>query len=177
MRRVQTHAVRLFDEQGFDAVTVEAIAEAACVSPVSVYRWFGTKHGVVLWDAYDPDLLGAMDVALRERPPLDAARHAVVTELGRVYDRDRDLVLARTQLIHREPSLLAATWDELRQLQRAIGGRFAAAAVGEDDLARAVLAGAAVSVLVAAVDAWQAADGRVPLAEIVDRGFLTLEPR
>jgi AcrR family transcriptional regulator len=175
MRRAQRCAVRLFTEHGYDAVTVERVAAEADVSPVSIYRWFGTKVGLVLWDEYDPAILQAVMEHLERLRPLDAVRDAIIAELDRVYDRDRELVLARAQLIHREPELLAAARDDLRQLESALRDVFAVADVGRSDFDRAVLAAAAVSVLVVAVEEWQANDGRVPLARLIADGFEVLE--
>jgi AcrR family transcriptional regulator len=50
MRDIQECALDLFDERGFGAVTIEEIAAAAEVSPSSVYRYFGTKEGIVVTD-------------------------------------------------------------------------------------------------------------------------------
>jgi AcrR family transcriptional regulator len=174
MERVQRCAVRLFAEEGFAQVSVERVAHEAEVSPVSVYRWFGTKERLVLWDEYDPAILEAVAERLEGLAPLEAVRAAVVSELDRVYDADRDLVLARTKLIHREPALLAAARDDARLLELALREVFASVGVGADDLVRCVLAAVAVSVLVVAVEAWQEHDGRVPLARFVDEGFAVL---
>jgi transcriptional regulator GlxA family with amidase domain len=47
-RTIQAHAVRLFTEHGYDATTVTDVAEAAGVSPMTVYRHFPTKEDLVL---------------------------------------------------------------------------------------------------------------------------------
>jgi AcrR family transcriptional regulator len=52
MRTIQERALDLFDERGFDRVTIEEIA-AAEVSPSSVYRYFGTKEGLIVADEFD----------------------------------------------------------------------------------------------------------------------------
>lgn len=174
MQRVQQQAVRLFLERGFDAVTVEQVAEVAEVSPVSVYRWFGAKEGLVLWDDYDPGLLAGVAERLPDMGPLDAVRGAVIAELARIYDADHGLVLARTRLLYREPALLAAAARNARAMQAALAAEFARAGRGDSDFARDVLAAAAVSVLTAAVDAWQRDNGRTPLARFVDDGFAAL---
>ncbi len=171
MRRVQGVAVDLFGRRGFDAVTVEEVAAAADVAPVSVYRWFGSKEGLVLWDDFDPPLVRSIAERLGTRAPLVAVRDAVVSELDGLYDRERELVLARTQLVHREPALLDATAAGARTLTAAIAAAFAAAGTGRDDHERDTLAAVAVAVLVTAVDAWQRDDGRTPLATLVRAGF------
>src|SRR5207344_3192834 len=53
---IREHAFRLFRAQGYDATTVEQIAEAAEVSPSTFFRYFPTKEDVVLQD--DIDVLG-----------------------------------------------------------------------------------------------------------------------
>ena len=52
---IREHAFRLFRQQGYDATTVEQIAEAAEVSPSTFFRYFPAKEDVVLQD--DMDLL------------------------------------------------------------------------------------------------------------------------
>lgn len=53
MRTIQERALDLFDERGFGAVTIEEISAAAEVSPSSVYRYFGTKEGLIVADEFD----------------------------------------------------------------------------------------------------------------------------
>jgi AcrR family transcriptional regulator len=51
---IQEHALRLFRDRGYEATTVDEIAEAAEVSPSTFFRYFPTKEDVVLYDALDP---------------------------------------------------------------------------------------------------------------------------
>src|SRR5262249_52601064 len=73
MRHVQLTALGLFEKHGFDTVTIEEIAKAARVSAPTIYRYFSTKEGLVLWDDYDPLLLRA----LAERLRVDALGDAI----------------------------------------------------------------------------------------------------
>ncbi|WP_396230633.1 TetR/AcrR family transcriptional regulator, partial [Frankia sp. ACN1ag] len=56
-RRIQTEALRLFRQQGYDHTTVADIAEAAGVSERTYFRYFATKSEVVLWDYFDSSVV------------------------------------------------------------------------------------------------------------------------
>lgn len=63
MSRIQRVALDLFDEHGYRDVTVERVAGAAGVSPSSIYRYFGTKEMLVLYDEADPQILEVLRTA------------------------------------------------------------------------------------------------------------------
>jgi AcrR family transcriptional regulator len=170
MRVAQLRAVELFTERGFDAVTVQEVADASAVSVVSLYRWFGTKERLVLWDEYDPAIFAAIAERLPAQPPLEAVRDALVAELDRLYDAERELVLARTKLIYREPALLAATMEDMKAMQAALAELFQGAGV-TGAMERDVLAVTCVGVLVTAIDHWQREDGATSLATHIVAGF------
>jgi AcrR family transcriptional regulator len=175
MRRVQATAVNSFTRLGYQAVTVEQVAAAADVSPVSVYRWFGSKTGLVLWDDYDSALLAQVSQQLTTHPPLVAIEHAVVTELDRIYDADRSLVLDRTRLVYAEPELRAASMADGEAMARALAQLIGDADPDIDSLHCLVLGRTAVAVLTSAVERWQHLDGAVPLAQIMHQAFEVLD--
>src|SRR6476469_5406226 len=74
---IQEHALRLFQEQGYDATTVEQIAEAAEVSPSTFFRYFPTKEDVVLYDDIDPLLIAAFAAQPAGATPIQALRGAL----------------------------------------------------------------------------------------------------
>ncbi|MGW7562927.1 TetR/AcrR family transcriptional regulator [Streptomyces sp. NPDC054757] len=79
---IREASYRLIMDQGYDATTVEQIAEAAEVSPSTVFRYFPTKEDIVLTDEFDPIL----EQELRARPAgesiVDSLRHVIDRSLG-----------------------------------------------------------------------------------------------
>jgi len=67
--RVMEAAARLFDEQGVENVSMDAIAEAACVGKGTLYRRFGDRAGLAL-ALLDERERGLQDHVLRGPPPL-----------------------------------------------------------------------------------------------------------
>ncbi|TMR92703.1 TetR/AcrR family transcriptional regulator [Nonomuraea basaltis] len=77
MRTIRERALDLFDEKGFSAVTIEEIAAAAEVSPSSVYRFFGTKEGILVADEFDSMSLEAIKEFLTPGDPVGSLLRAV----------------------------------------------------------------------------------------------------
>lgn len=113
---IQREAMRLIEKQGYDKTTIEQIAAAVEVSPSTFFNYFPSKEDVVLYDAYDP-MIGKL---LLERPagePLSVAIRHVLEEMAGIFERDRDIILARARLWIVEPSLRARLWEELEKGQ------------------------------------------------------------
>jgi len=174
MKRVQREAVTRFLDLGFDRVTVDEIAQAAEVSAMSVYRWFGTKEALVLWDEFDPPILAEVARQLEHLAPVAAVRQAMITVLDEVYDRERTLALDRARLIFREPALLAAAEHNSRGLRDALGTLFRERP-GLDAMAATAVSAVAVALLAVAIEAWQEHHGERPLAALIAETFDVLE--
>lgn len=173
MRRVQSVALELFERHGFDAVTVEQVAKAAGLGPATVYRNFGRKEQLALWDEYDPLLLEAVATALAGKGSVLARIVAGVTAaLGPIYRRDKQRLLRRARLILKTPALRTQTFSDLQALKQGLAVVLEGAV--RDGLARTVLAAAAVGALEAAIEAWVAGGGRVPLETWCSRAFAAL---
>ena len=81
MHRVQAVALDLFERHGFDAVSIEQVADAAEVSPSTVYRYFGTKEGLIVHDEYDDRVLALLTYYLQQDGDLAQALTRVLDDL------------------------------------------------------------------------------------------------
>ena len=113
---IQREAMRLFQQHGYEETTIEDIAEAAEISPSTFFNYFPSKEDVVLYDAYDPILAGI----LLERPadePLSVSLRSALAPMGALFDRDREMLMARAKLWIEVPALQARLWSELQKAQ------------------------------------------------------------
>jgi AcrR family transcriptional regulator len=74
---IQRHALRLVREQGYEATTVQQIADAAEVSPSTFFRYFLIKEAVALYDDLDPLFIAAFEAQPAELSPVQALRRAL----------------------------------------------------------------------------------------------------
>lgn len=111
---IQLHAVRLFREQGYAETTVEQVAEAAEVSPSTVFRYFPTKEDLVVTDDYDPVIFAAF----QEQPPelnlIQAWRGAMRAAFAQMTPEDIETQLDRGRLLLSVPELWGATLHDTR---------------------------------------------------------------
>jgi AcrR family transcriptional regulator len=149
---IQDHALRLFQEQGYDATTVEQIAEAAEISPSTFFRYFPSKEDVVLYDDLDPLFIAAFEAQPPNMSPIEAMRRtlrAVFTsapadQMERQWERAR-LALAVPELRMRMLDQLVAAVQLIAEMAAKRVGRRA------DDLAVRTFAGATVGAVMAAM--------------------------
>ncbi|MEV4642047.1 TetR family transcriptional regulator [Actinoplanes sp. NPDC049548] len=151
---IREHALRLFEERGYAATTVDQIAEAAEVSPSTFFRYFPTKEDVVLTDDVDPLLLAA----LREQPadlhPVEAVKRSIRQVFGGMSAEEWAAERRRQQILQSVDDLRARA---LRQYTDTLG--MLATAVAEwaglpaDDFSVRVFAGAVMGAGLAALPA------------------------
>ncbi|MEU5880258.1 TetR family transcriptional regulator [Spirillospora sp. NPDC047279] len=167
-RTIQDHALRLFGAQGYDATTVEQIAEAAEISPSTFFRYFPTKEDVVVTDEYDP----IMADVLRAQPPelsmIEALRATMRAMLPQMFAVDQEIVMIRIRLTTTVPALRARTFESLREGTHTVLKEAVAERTGRpgDDLEADAFAWAIVGVLMSAMYAWM--DGKVSIEEMPD---------
>ena len=117
---IQEHALRLFEQRGYERTTVEQIAEAAEISPSTFFRYFPSKEDVVLFDALDPWLIESFRRQPPELTPIAALRAA----LHEVFNSLSDDVVAeqrqRARLVLEVPALQAA-WIGQEMIAERVG--------------------------------------------------------
>jgi len=79
---IRDAAYRLIQEQGYDATTVEQIAERAQVSPSTVFRYFPAREDIVLPDEYGPLLVAALRARPADEPWRESLRHVLTKTVG-----------------------------------------------------------------------------------------------
>lgn len=100
-QRVLAAATRLFLDRGFSQTTVAAVADAAGVSPETIYATFDGKRGL-LEGVIDESIMGSRaPVPLEEQATWDAiARNPTARARLRAYVEFSCGVLARTSAVH-----------------------------------------------------------------------------
>ncbi|ROR72363.1 TetR family transcriptional regulator [Bogoriella caseilytica] len=117
MRHVQSVALGLFLERGFEAVTVEEVAERSEVSASTVYRYFGTKEGLVLHDEFDDQVLTGLTHFLHQGlTPWQAFEGALELVGEAHFVVEEEATLARIRLCLQNPSVRAAAHLMLEEM-------------------------------------------------------------
>jgi AcrR family transcriptional regulator len=167
---IREHALRLIREQGYDATTVEQIAEAADVSPSTFFRYFPTKEDVVLQDELDVLAIDAFEAQPADVPELAAIRAAMKQAFAALGEDELIRMRETTELILTVPELRARAIDEFARTIGVIAEAVARRS-GRDpsDFAVRNFAGAIVGVVMAATTPWQDWAAEKHGADMVDR--------
>ncbi|MGC5016701.1 TetR/AcrR family transcriptional regulator [Streptosporangium sp. DT93] len=179
-RAIQAHAIRLFVEHGYDATTVADVAEAAGVSPMTVYRHFPTKEDLVLVDQHGRLVAGRIAASSAAQPLVRRIGRALVdsaaTLTGGGHEDEsttgRRFLLARLQLMISTPALRARHLDNQYALQQAIVDALGDDAADPDAAFRArATASACLAALHTALVSWAEDDGRSELPDLIAKAL------
>jgi AcrR family transcriptional regulator len=112
-RDIRRTALALFDDRGFDSVSVQDIAAAMGMSARTFFRYFARKDDILL--DYQRHLNDRLCEALRVRPtdegPVTALRSAFIAT-STVTPDDHDAVVARARVLATAPALQARAQGE-----------------------------------------------------------------
>ncbi|MEM9203938.1 MAG: helix-turn-helix domain-containing protein [Actinomycetota bacterium] len=171
MRTTQRAALDLFEADGFDAVTVAAIADAVGMAASTIYRHFDTKEAIILWDEHDEDLDHAFLAAFSNHPPLQALRWVFVDELGPRYDDDLEFQLRRVTYIYATEAVHLAAGEATYRDTADLAEALEQVLSKKNRSAAPILAGAAMAALDAAFDRWQHTGGATSLGVLIGEAF------
>ncbi|WP_433857632.1 TetR/AcrR family transcriptional regulator [Streptomyces kronopolitis] len=176
-RRIAATAWRLFAERGFEAVTVNEIAEAAQVAKATLFSYFPTKEALALQGVGDDDLAGIVTGRAAGTTALAALRaHFRALAAGPMTGLDPEVLVSRVRVIFDSPALSSATNSLLYQQRQ----RLAQALTAELGERTAVLAAAQISASVVTLqegffrrlaDGSAPADARARLGEEIELAF------
>lgn len=169
MQEIRERALDLFDERGFAAVTIEQVAAAAGVSPSSVYRYFGTKEGLVVQD--DDDAWS--DAGLVDPTDPVGSLLLAVHRFDAPDDADESIARRRIRHMFGEPSVRAALLASLDRAARRIAPMLSASGDMTELQAR-VAANAIAFGYLAALERWHADGASRPVADYVEDGLQPL---
>ncbi|WP_372448200.1 TetR/AcrR family transcriptional regulator [Streptomyces sioyaensis] len=106
---IRRAAYRLFAEQGYDATPVDRIAEAADVSPSTVFRYFPTKEDIVLSVEYDAVPAAGLRARPADEPMVESMRQVTVEALRGLTAEERGELVQRVRLIREVPAIRGRT--------------------------------------------------------------------
>ncbi|MFJ5560048.1 TetR/AcrR family transcriptional regulator [Streptomyces sp. NPDC093250] len=173
-RAIRDATYALIKEQGYDATTVEQIADRAEVSQSTVFRYFPAKEDIVLTDEYGALLEGL----LRERPADEPVREslrrsirkAITMALTDSPEHGREEMLLRVRLMAEVPQVRSRLMESLsvtgRPLRRALAERTGR---HENDLEVRVYAVGLVGALLETMLYWVDGDCQEDVLELIDR--------
>lgn len=148
---IRRAAFELFDTQGYADTTVDQIAEAADVSPRTLYRYFGVKEALLLSDDQISPIVQAFIDAPADLTIVDAYRHAAASVFGNLTPEEREVAAAGQRMMYEIPEARGLIYSEYIRLIELITDALKSRPDGPaDHLERRVIAGAIVGVLIGA---------------------------
>ena len=170
VQRLREAAFELFERHGYDATSVDEIADLAGVGRSTFFRHFRSKEDVIFPD--HSDLLARMRGRLASAGPADTA--SAVTDAARIvlrrYLEEGELARSRYRLTRTVPPLRAREIANMQQYQREFR-EFVRAWTGErpgEDLRAELLASAIVVAHNQVLRRWLRGQSDSPETELED---------
>ncbi|MFH9547347.1 TetR/AcrR family transcriptional regulator [Streptomyces sp. NPDC051445] len=123
---IRTATYALVGEQGYEATTIDQIAERAEVSPSTVFRYFPTKEDIVLTDEWDPILMRELQARPADEPWPETVRYVMLKALRMGLQDDLEVARLRTRLMVQVPAVRSRMMESM-----SVTGRMFSLAVGE----------------------------------------------
>lgn len=173
---IQHEALRLFREHGYEATTIEQIAQAAEVAPSTCFRYFPAKEDLVLSDDYDHLIIKALQAQPGGLGPVQAVRRALRNAFAGLSQDELADMHERAQLALAVPELRAAMLHRLTEAMQQITA-LVAGQTGRpgDNFAVRNMAGAILGVMISAEFSWAEHPADRDLPALLDDALAHLE--
>ncbi|HEY1421063.1 MAG TPA: TetR family transcriptional regulator [Candidatus Dormibacteraeota bacterium] len=149
---IQKEGMRLFLQKGFQATTIEEIAEAVEISPSTFFNYFPSKEDVVMQDDLDPLMIELFNSQPPELSPITAMRYAMRTVFTSLSPEEDALARQRMKLIAADSDLRAAMLNRFLGTVREVADIVATrTGLSPNDFAVRNMAGALLGVLMSAL--------------------------
>ncbi|MEU8238664.1 helix-turn-helix domain-containing protein [Actinoplanes missouriensis] len=153
-RAIRAAALRLFDERGYEAVSVEQIAAAANVSRATFFNYFASKEAVVFdQDPQERDNWRALMDARPAGEPLWASLTAIMVGFN---ERLADRMPLQRRLKAQSPALAQSTQDFGEQFRTDLRDWVASRTGGADPTAATLQLNLALAATATAYQTWPA---------------------
>jgi AcrR family transcriptional regulator len=171
--RLQLAALELFEERGYQAVTVEDIAAAADVSHMTFFRHFASKERVLLDDPFDPVIAEAVAAQPAELAAIERVARGLLTAGESTDERLAETSRRGIAIVAATPELRAGMAANTAATERAIVER---AALPGRELETRIAAAACLAAITARLLEWAATGTRETLGELVRDAIRTVVP-
>lgn len=171
LQRIAETGLKLFIANGYEATTLDAIAEAAGISRRTFFYYFKSKEDILLaWQSGITDLLrAAITQESTDQSPIDAVRNALL-KLSSRYPSDQIIVIDRllqssevlrarkqAKYVQQEQAVFEALCELWPQPQRRTALR--------------LVAMTSIGAMRLAMESWSNDGGKRPIADYVKKTF------
>jgi AcrR family transcriptional regulator len=169
---IRAAAYALIEEQGYDATTIEQIADRAEVSPSTVFRYFPAKEDIVLANEYDAIMLEELRARPADEPWTDSLRHVTHRALALAMSEEPEVTRLRTRLQAEVPAVRSRMMESMsatgRLIRRSVADR---TGLDQDSLEVRVYAMSLIGGLMEVSQYWAEHGHRDELHDLVDRAL------
>ena len=151
-RAIQSAALRLFDEQGYEATTVEQIAAAANVSRATFFNYFAGKDAAVL--DQDPEERRAWQALMGDRRGDEPLWESLSVILTGFCESLRDRVPLQRRLKAQSPAFAQSAQSFGEQFFADLRRWVATRATGPDELTPTLQLNLAIAATITAYETW-----------------------
>ncbi|MFB7928804.1 MULTISPECIES: TetR/AcrR family transcriptional regulator [Streptomyces] len=175
-RAIRGATYALIEEQGYDATTIEQIADRAEVSPSTVFRYFPTKEDIVVTDAWDPLTTAELRARPEDESWADVLRHVMRKALDQSLAEEPEVTRLRARLGVEVPAvrarMLESTAATALLLREALAER---SGLDPDGPELRVFAMSVMGGLMEVSHYWAETGHRDDIRDLVDRALDVLE--